>query len=183
MKKLAGAAVFVVTLGVALLVTNYYDRRPSAPPPPAPRAAPPPAEDAPPPALSQAEVTHEVRLVTLDMGARKSHTTLTVEHEPGAPAPEKLWVCTGFFVPGGSVFCDAPVLVEKPFASGRRATLTVSAECGWCGRRDVPAAGYYADVKVSAVSAADATIEHVNGPRKLVGVTPVVVEEGRRGAR
>jgi hypothetical protein len=181
MNKLAGVAVFAATLGVALLVTSYYNPRPRpAPPTVVVVNAPPP----PPPPAQRTKVTHKVQLVTLDMEARRSHTTLTVEHEPGANAPEKLWVCTGFFVPGGSEeYPTEPVLVEKPFASGRRATLTVTAACHWCGQRGVPAAGFYANAVVSTISADDALHDHVSGQHKIGDATPVTVEEGRRKSR
>ena len=185
MKKLAGAAVFVVTLAVALIVTSYYNPRPATPPPQLAEDVPPAWPDPPPPA-PRAEVTYKVRLVTLDVAARRSHATLVVEHAPDAPAPERLWVWAGFFVPGdagGEVFAGEPVRVEKPFASGSRAVVNVSAACPWCGQRDAPAAGYYAHVNVSTVSASDARLEDAGVSRDLSRATQVVVEEGRRKTR
>lgn len=187
MSKFAGAAIFVVTLAVALLATSYYNRR-YAPPPPQPPPAATPAEQAPTPAATppawHKEILHKVRLVTLDVAARKSHTKLTVEHYPSAPAPERLWVWVAFFAPGdaaGEVFAGEPVLVEKPFAtaSAHRTTIDVTAACPWCGRRGVPAAGYYARVRVSAVSAEDARLADVDVSRDLATAVPVTVEEGR----
>jgi hypothetical protein len=189
MKKLAGVAVFVVTLVVALLVTRYYAPRPEPPPPPiAPIAADPVLfPEPPPPPPSRAKVTYKVQLVTLDVAARKSHATLVLERAPEAPAPERLWVWAGFFVPGdagGEVFAGAPVLVEKPFAGGAtRATVNVTGACPWCGQGDAPAAGYYARVNVSAESAADAQLADEEVSRVLSTATQVVVEEGRRRSR
>ena len=190
MKKLAGVAVFVVTLGVALLVTRYYAPRPEPPPEPpfAPIAADPPLfPESPPPPPSRSKVTHKVQLVTLDVAARKSHTTLLLERAADAPAPERLWVWAGFFLPGdarGEVFSGAPVLVEKPFAGGAsRAAVNVTGACPWCGQRDAPAAGYYARVNVSTESAADARLEDEEVSRDLSTATQVVVEEGRRRGR
>lgn len=191
MKKLAGVAVFVVTLGVALLVTRYYAPRPEPPPPPpiAPIAADPVLfpEPPPPPPPSRAKVTYKVQLVTLDVAARKSHATLVLERAPDAPAPARLWVWAGFFMPGdarGEVFSGAPVSVEKPFAGGAtRATVNVTGACPWCGQGDAPAAGYYARVNVSDESAADAQLADEEVSRDLSTATQVVVEEGRRRSR
>ena len=190
MKKLAGVAVFVVTLVVALLVTRYYAPRPEPPPPPpiAPIAADPVLFPEPPPPLpSRSKVDYKVQLVTLDVAARKSHATLVLERAPGAPAPERLWVWAGFFVPGdagGEIFAGAPVSVEKPFAGGAtRATVNVTGACPWCGQGDAPAAGYYARVNVSDESAADAQLEDEEVSRDLSTATQVVVEEGRRRSR
>lgn len=188
MKKLAGAAVFLVALGVALLVTSYYDPRPVVPTltlDPQPDDTPTSRPAFPPPTRGT-RVTYKAQLVTLDAAARKSHTTLVVEHAPDAPAPERLWVWTGFFVPGdagGELFAGEPAVVVNPFASGNRVTVSVSADCQWCGRRDAPAAGYYARVNVSPVSAADARLEDERVSRDITKATPVTVEQGRRRAR
>ena len=189
MKKLAGVAVFVVTLVVALLVTRYYAPRPEPPQPPiAPIAADPVLFPEPPPPLpSRSKVDYKVQLVTLDVTARKSHATLVLERAPNAPAPERLWVWAGFFVPGdagGEVFAGAPVVVEKPFAGGAtRSTVNVTGACPWCGQGDAPAAGYYARVNVSDESAEDARLEDEEVSRDLSTATQVVVEEGRRRSR
>ena len=188
MKKLAGVAVFVVTLVVALLVTRYYAPRPEPPPPPvAPIAADPVLfPESPPLPPSRSKVTYKVQLVTLDVAARKSHATLVLERAPDAPAPERLWVWAGFFVPGdarGEVFAGEPVVVEKPFAGATRATVNVTGACPWCGQGDAPAAGYYARVNVSDESAADAQLEDEEVSRDLSTATQVVVEEGRRRGR
>lgn len=188
MNRLAGAAVFVVTLVVALLVTNYYHRRPEPPPPTHATAVadPPLIPESSPSTPSRSKVNYKVRLVTLDVAARWSHTTLTLEQPPDADPPAKLWVWVGFFVPGeagGEVFAGEPVMVSNPFASGDGATLSVTADCRWCGRRDAPAAGYYAHVNVSTVSAADARLEDGQVGRDITKATPVTVEQGRRGTR
>lgn len=181
MKKLAGAAVFVVTLVVALLVTSYYNRpRPVVPT----ITLDPPAADTPP--EPRPEGSHYAQLVTLDVAARKSHTTVVVQHARGARPPERLWVWTGFFVPGdrrGRVFAGEPVLVEPSFGWDGRAAVKVTAACPWFGQRDAPAAGYYAQVNVSTVSAAEARLEDEQVSREPSKATPVTVEEGRPGSR
>ena len=185
MKKLAGVAVFVVTLVVALLVTRYYAPRPE-PTPQFPTAGNTMHRPVPRP-VAPSKITHKVQLVTLDVAARRSHATLVLERAPDAPAPERLWVWAGFFVPGdagGEIFSGAPVLVEKPFAGGAtRATVNVTGACPWCGQGDAPAAGYYARVNVSDESAADAQLEDEEVSRDLSTATQVTVEEGRRRSR
>ena len=192
MMKLAGAAVFFVALVVALLITKYYGPQQPAPPqpPPAPPDIvdnfPPPPPPPPPPTMTRQQITHKVQLVTLDMAARKSFTTLVLERDRNLPAPERVWVWTAFFVPNGArgqVYAGEPVLVEKPFASGERATVNATGACPWCGAPGAPTGGYYARVNVSTESATAARLDESAVSRDLSTATNVVVEEGRKRSR
>src|ERR671912_311897 len=138
-RTLSGIAAFVLTLGVAFVVTRQYTP-PPAPPPPVVAPAPPPPAAAPPPPAPDAGapqlVTHKARLVTLDFAAAKSHATLALERDPARPAPERVWVTTDLFTrdasaPRGFRAClGRPVEVRQPFATGSRPVVNVSAPVG-----------------------------------------------------
>ena len=44
-------------------------------------------------------VRYRAQLVSLDFINRQSYTTLKLVRLPDGPVPDKLWVCTSFFVP------------------------------------------------------------------------------------
>jgi hypothetical protein len=183
---LAGIAAFVVTLGVAFLVTRYYG--PPAPPPPVaapaapPAAAPPPAPDAGAPQL----VSHTARLVTLDFAAAKSHATLALERDPARPAPERVWVTTDLYTkdasaPRGFRACGGrPVEVRQPFAAGNRPVVNVSAPVGKCEEPADPAATFYARVQVFAAPPDPARASEPPDGYDITTGVPVVLQRGAR---
>lgn len=186
-KSLAGIAAFVVALGAAIFITKFYST-PDAPPPPPPPVAPSPAPaptaqaDAP---EGPSSVSHKARMITLDLAARKTHTTLSIERDPSAPAPERLWVRTYFFSTeaAGKVWSGDAVEILRPLSGGTRATVTATAACTWCGETGAPRGGYYARVVVSAVSKEATRLSEGRLDFDISKSTPVVVQEGAKNRR
>lgn len=182
-KMLAGFAAFVLAMAAAVAVTKFYAARTPAPPPTPPPAATPPAPPAPPaPAPADAPATQVFftpKLITLDLAARKSHTTLSVERDPARPTPERLWVRTYFFSSEGepnTMREGEAVEIARPFADGDRAALVATAACGWCGEASAPRGGYYARVAVSTESKEAARLDETRLSFDIKTATPVVVE-------
>jgi hypothetical protein len=182
---LAGVAAFVVTLGVAFLVTRYY-----APPAPSPVAATPPAV-APPPAPNPGApqlVSLKAQLVTLDFAAAKSHATLALTRDPARPAPESVWVTTDLYTkdaaaPRGFRACGGrPVEVRQPFAAGRRTSIVnVPASTGKCEEPADPAATFYARVQVFAAPPDPARYAEPPDGYDITSGVPVVLQRAARG--
>jgi len=180
---LAGIAAFVVTLGVAFLVTRYYapPTPPVAPAPP-PAAAPPPAPDAGAAQL----VSHKAQLITLDFAAAKSHATLALERDPARPAPEKVWVTTDLYTkdasaPRGFRACGGrPVEVRQPFAAGSRAVVNVAAPIGKCEEPADTAATFYARVQVFAAPPDPAHAAELPDGYDITTGVPVVLQRAAR---
>jgi hypothetical protein len=184
MKKLAGLLAFAVALAGAILLTQYYSRRP-APPQPAPAAAPASSQAPSAPAAGvrdNAPVTFKTQLVTLDFAAKKSHVTLNLERDPARPAPEKIWVWAYFFTPDApGRYCAAdPVELRQPFAAGNRATVNVEAPLADCPAPRAPSSTYYARVNVSAESAFAARLNEQRISYDISQASPAVVEGAPR---
>ena len=182
-----GVVAFVVALGAAILITKYYTL-PPPPPPAAPPAAPaeaPAPPTNPPPAPDAPQVSFKPQMITLDLAARQSHTTLTVERDPARPAPSRLWVRTYFFSTEavGKVWVGEPVEIKEPLAGARRATVTATAACPWCSDRSAPRGGYYARVVVSADSKGAARVDDAKVDTNISTAEPVVVQEAAKGQR
>ena len=199
LSKLAGVAVFVLALALALAVTHYYspqekqedahvsDRDAAPPPPPPPVLPGAPTDDdetesttTPPPATSKAQ------LITLDKETRKCHLTVTLERDLSGREPSRLWVGAYFFAPTAhgakrpEHWSIEPIEVREPFAEGRRVVKHLSTDCAWLGSPGVPSEGFYARLKISADSAAAARSRPAEMSFDLAGAAPVVVEAGKR---
>lgn len=186
LKKLTGIIVFVAVLAGAVALTKYYGRPEPAEvgteTPPAP-PAPPPAPDAP-----AAPVVFKPQLVTLDFASRKSHTTLVLERDPSASAPQKVWVWTYFFTMGERKYCAGePVEVRWPSAESRSEKVTVEAPASSCAEPRDASTTFYARVNVSTESAFAARLSESKISYDLTSATPVVVQglarKPRTGAR
>jgi len=202
LKKLTGLLVFVLALAGAIALTKYYASRQSpavperpAPPPDAPPNVPPP----PPPFDSSeqqggpgapspnAAVSFEVRNAILNFETGKSHLTLQLTRDPARPEPEKIWVWAYFFTNdagGERRYCSGePIEVRRPFATGARETINVTADAGACPRPVAPTTNYYARVNVSAESAFAARLSERRISYDISSATPVVVQGARPGRR
>lgn len=143
-QALARLTVFLGTLVLALFVTRLF----LTPPRPAfaPVAPAPVNPDAPP------LVSNRVQGVMLDRAHAQTFTQLTIERDPRAPAPERVWVWTYLFTPDEPrahfLACD-PIEVQRPFARGDSTPHIVIAPCGWCQRATAPRGNFYARVVVT----------------------------------
>lgn len=191
-KSLAGILAFAVALAAAILVTKYYatpDPPPTPPSPAAPSPAPTvesPSPPAPPAAVGATQLSFKPQMVTLDLAAKQSHTTLAVERDPARPLPEKIWVRTYFFSTEakGKIWSGDAVEIQKPFAGGgSRANVNVTAACAWCGDGRAPRGGYYARVVLSAESKEATRVSDDKVDTNISTATPVVVQEGAGGRR
>lgn len=93
----------------------------------------------------------KVELVSLDREAGRSYARLKLRLVGGSLPPERLWVQTVFFNPShpsGRVLFDDVVEVARPFDGGSTTSVIVSSACSWCGDRDLPDGGYYANVEI-----------------------------------
>lgn len=181
-KHLAGLALFFVILGSAIFI-NHYLTIPDVTIPSAPFNVSPPViakiERPQPPA------NYEVRMVSLDFINKESYTTLLLKHEAGQPAPEKLWVATVFFSPdrptGKVLMSHAQIL--KPFAHGDVLEYVATDSCDWCKVANIPQAGYFARVYVSANDGDSPYPPDVDFDFDLTRAIPVVVQAARKTAR
>jgi hypothetical protein len=132
-------------------------------------------------------LSYKARLVTLDYASGKTHTRLVLECPPARRAPERVWVWTYFFVPGGErehqFWAGEPVEIKSPFTEGKRADIVADAACSWCNDARAPQEGFYARVHVSTESAASARLRPEELDYNLSTATPVVVEGTRRSSR
>lgn len=188
MGKLAGLLVFVVVLVGAIALTRYYTSRPE--PPPKPPAAPAAAASPAAPSDertegSSAPVVFKPQSITLDFETGKSRTTLALERDASRPAPESVWVWTYFFTPDGErAYCAGePVEVRQPFATGDRATITVTASAADCRAPSPALYAMYARVNVSTESAFAARLSERQISYDTASATPVVLQNARRGGR
>jgi hypothetical protein len=183
MKKLAGLLAFAVALACAILITQYYSspaKKPEAPPPPpAPVALTPPAQPAAPVDMSTV-VSFELKLVTLDLAAKKANVTLTLGHAPSA-TPERVWVWAYFFTqesPGR--YCEGgPVEVKRPFDKDR-ARVTVELPVSNCPVPRTPSTTFYARVNVSAESAFAARLAEQRISYDTSQASPVVLQGAKK---
>src|ERR1700755_1080971 len=120
MKKLAGLLAFAVALACAILITQYYTKKPA----PAPPTPPAPAA---PTAGANAPVVFKTQLATLDLASKKASVALSLERDPSAAAPASVWVWAYFFTQeSAGKYCEGgPVEVKRPFDAGARANVTV----------------------------------------------------------
>ena len=186
LKKLADVGVFSLALISSIAFTRFL-MRPHAP------AQPPPVVEivAETPAAPETPVSFSVRLVTLDLGRRQSHTTLVLERDPRYPAPESVWVWTHLFTPssqGGTAdppfrSFSEPVEIRRPFAAGDRVTLVADSECSRCDGEQARAGGFYAHVNVSTQSSAAAYLSGRQLSYEIETATPVVIEAARKNSR
>lgn len=99
------------------------------------------------------DLSADVSLVTLDRESGRIYVRLNLLSYRHPSAPESLWVRTYFFTPENSarrVWASTPVELERPFAAGRGAGVTVAAPCHWCADKDAPLSGYFARVQLYA---------------------------------
>ena len=146
MKKLAGLLAFAVALACAILITQYYTKKPAPPPPP-----PQPVAPAAPPAGANVPVTFKTQLATLDLASKKASVTLSLERSPASPAPERVWVWAYFFTQEtAGKYCEGgPVEVKRPFVAGARARFTVELSVANCPAPRTPSTTFYTRVNVS----------------------------------
>ena len=154
MKKLAGLLAFAVALACAILITQYYTKKPAPPPTPPPVAPVAPVAPSAPPVGANVPVTFKTQLATLDLASKKASVTLSLERDPSAAAPERLWVWAYFFTQEtAGKYCEGgPVEVKSPFASGARASVTVELTVKGCPAPRTPSTTFYARVNVSTES-------------------------------
>src|SRR5215212_902905 len=148
MKKLAGLLAFAVALACAILVTQYYTKKP-APPAPTPPAQP--VAPAAPPAGANVPVTFKTQLATLDLASKKASVTLSLERDPSAAPPASVWVWAYFFTQeAAGKYCEGgPVEVKRPFVAGARARFTVELSVANCPAPRTPSTTFYTRVNVS----------------------------------
>lgn len=197
LKKLAGVGAFAVALVLAVVVNNFYNERYGTPPPDTPPAPPTavvvpvePAAPAPPPIpATSPRVFHRAKLITLDYSTRESYTMLELELDASREAPERVWIATYFFVPGGDggvrrIWGGEPVEVALPFTGGGRTTVTmnVAAPLTWAREPGAPQSGYYARVRVSTESADDARVRRGEFDFNITDAVPVVVQGAPRSS-
>ena len=166
MKKLAGLLAFAVALACAILITQYYTKKTAPPPTPPPAQPVAPVAPAAPPAGANAPVVFKAQLATLDIAAKKASVSLSLERDPSAAAPERVWVWGYFFTqesPGK--YCEGgPVEVKRPFDAGARARVTVELPVTNCPAPRTPSTTFYARFNVSTESsfAARLTEQRIN---------------------
>lgn len=124
-------------------------------------------DSAPPPALNTAdadtagaEVTFVPTSVTLDYGAQQMEIRGRLRHAPG-PTPARVWVWAYFVNPGVSQsgsWSDEPIEITQPFPHGDTATIAARGHFHWATNSDLPRAGYFARINVSARAPEDARV-------------------------
>jgi len=174
-KHAAGFVIFSIILGSAIFI-NAYLTAPTATVPPVPTGELPQQifiEEMNTPAET---VNFKVRLVSLDFINRQSYTALTLKREAGQPAPRKLWVTTVFFLPdrGFGKILTSYTEILKPFAHGDVLEYVAASSCDWCESPNIPRAGYFARVYVSAIDADSSYPPDIDFDIKTA--TPVVVQ-------
>ncbi|HEX8069600.1 MAG TPA: hypothetical protein VF546_06595 [Pyrinomonadaceae bacterium] len=167
LKLIARPLIFLVTLTAALLCVRLLTTRPADTQPP----APPVVTAAPPGVLANQAVQ-----VVFDAVRGRTYTQVTVERDPRAPAPERLYVFTHLYTSTGPEYMlwgGPPLSVRRPFAHGDRVTLTAEGPCDWCAEAVAARGNLYARVLVSTES--DPPAERL-GDLDIKTATPVVVE-------
>jgi hypothetical protein len=189
LKKLIGVVVFVAALAGAVVLTKYYGR-----PEPTEVKRENPATGVTNMNVSMTTpvvpvpVVFKPQQITLDFESKKSHTTLLLERDPSAPAPQKVWVWTYFFTSGERKYCAGePVEVRWPSAESRSERVTVEAPAASCAEPRDASTTFYARVNVSTESAFAARLSESKISYDLTSATPVVVQglgrKARTGAR
>jgi hypothetical protein len=176
MKKLAGLLAFAVALACAILITQYYTKKP-APPPAQPVA---PAAPASPPAGANAPVTFKTQLATLDLASKKASVTLSLERDPSSAPPERVWVWAYFFTQEvAGKYCEGgPVEVKRPFdaGAGGRARVTVELPVANCTAPRTPSTTFYARVNVSTESSFAARLTEQRISYDITQASPVALK-------
>jgi hypothetical protein len=179
MKKLAGLLAFAVALACAILITQYYTKKPAPPaqpPPDMPPVSAVPAPPAPPPADMKAVIFFEPKLFTLDLASKKASVTLSLGHAPSA-TPERVWVWAYFFTQEtAGKYCEGgPVEVKKPFDTAG-ARVTVEFPVANCPVPRTPSTTFYARVNVSAESAFAARLTEQRISYDISQASPVTLK-------
>ncbi len=177
MKKLAGLLAFAVALACAILVTQYYTKKPA---PPAPTTPPPAQPVAPvaPPAGANVPVVFKTQLATLDLASKKASVTLSLERDPSATAPASVWVWAYFFTQeSAGKYCEGgPVEVKRPFDAGARANVTVELPVKGCPAPRTPSTTFYARVNVSTESSFAARLTEQRISYDITQASPVTLK-------
>lgn len=170
-KHLAGLAIFSVILGSAIFI-NHFLTGPGITIPSAPLRQPfSDMEKGPQP------IAYHVEQVSLDFLNNKSYTQLTLERQPGQPAPEKLWVTTYYFSPesahgrGWTTTTEIP----QPFAQRDKIELITASSCDLYSSSATPVGGYFARVYVSTKYTDESYLPDAQFNRDITTATPVVV--------
>ncbi|MBA3441158.1 MAG: hypothetical protein H0T92_14945 [Pyrinomonadaceae bacterium] len=180
--KLARVAVFLVTLGVAVAITNYYD----LPSRTIIKVSEPTSALIPAFNSSSESVPYKAQIISLDFEKQKCFTTLTIKREGSGPPPDRLWVWTYFFAPDDrsqKIWASDPVEIREPFVNGDKAIITATALCGWCAERGTPRTGYYARVQISTESSEASRLAEEQTNRGILGAVPVLVQSASRTTR
>jgi hypothetical protein len=169
-KHLAGLALFSVILGSAIFINHFLN---------VPNVAIASAPLQLPFSVTKEKsrlIGYEVKQVSLDFVNKKSYTVLTLKHQPGQPAPEKLRVTTFFFSPDypGGVW-TSKAEIPQPFAQSDETDLVATAFCGLSLHSDTPRAGYFARVYVSTADADNSYPPDAQFSRDIRTAFPVVV--------
>src|ERR1700755_1826695 len=179
MKKLAGLLAFAVALACAILITQYYTKKP-APAPPTPPPAQPVAPPAPaaPTAGANAPVVFKTQLATLDLASKKASVALSLERDPSAAAPASVWVWAYFFTQeSAGKYCEGgPVEVKRPFDAGARANVTVELPVKGCPAPRTPSTTFYARVNVSTESSFAARLTEQRISYDITQASPVTLK-------
>ena len=181
MKKLAGLLAFAVALACAILITQYYTKKP-APPAPQPAVPAVPAQPAAPPAGVSVPVTFKTQLATLDLASKKASVILSLERDPASAAPERVWVWAYFFTqesPGR--YCSGePVEVKGPFNARARARITVELPVTNCPAPRTASTTFYARVNVSTESSFAARLGEQRISYDITQASPVILQGARK---
>jgi hypothetical protein len=178
MKKLAGLLAFAVALACAILITQYYTKKPSPPaPPPTAQPAATPAPAAPPPGAN-VPVVFKTQLATLDLASKKANVTLSLERDPSAAPPASVWVWAYFFTQeSAGKYCEGgPVEVKRPFDAGARARVTVELPVTNCPAPRTPSTTFYTRANVSTESSFAARLTEQRISYDITQASPVTLK-------
>jgi hypothetical protein len=178
MKKLAGLLTFAVALACAILITQYYTKKPAPPSPPTPAQPVAPVAPVAPPAGANVPVTFKTQLATLDLASKKASVTLSLERDPSSAAPERVWVWAYFFTQeSAGKYCEGgPVEVKRPFDAGTRARVTVELPVANCPAPRTPSTTFYARVNVSSESSFAARLTEQRISYDISQASPVTLK-------
>jgi hypothetical protein len=147
-KHVDGFAVFLIILTSAVAIDEYLNF-PNLEVRPARVSTPSPPRRV---AKSIQPVDYRVRQVSLDYVNKKSYTEVILTRQPGRPAPDRVWVMTGFYSPASVLAEDWNVSAElkHPFSEGDEVVFVAESDWDLPPLSNASEAGYFARVYVSS---------------------------------
>jgi hypothetical protein len=147
-KHVAGFAVFLIILTSAIVIHEYLNF-------PGWKVRPVRVTTPPPPrrvVKSTQPVDYRVRQVSLDYVNRKSYTEVVLTRQPGRPAPDRIWVMTGFYSPDSARAEEWNISAElkDPFGEGDEVVFVAESDWDLPPLTNASGAGYFARVHVSS---------------------------------